>query len=169
MPSRPLWSAPRVGGDLSGRPVRRRGHVPEFSGDGYETGTRSRRNPDNASTSGMARMTKFWGNESWREAAYAESKQFGLFGTEVEKNSQTRNSWRHSPKDLKRSRALSSFQSPCQCETARMLWCIICFLPRRKRSLKKSSPAFLTSIDSGSAEPASSNDMSHSLNSERVN
>jgi three-Cys-motif partner protein len=44
-----------------------------------------RRNPGNASTSGMARMTKFWGNESWREAAYAESKQFGLFGTAVEK------------------------------------------------------------------------------------
>jgi hypothetical protein len=43
------------------------------------------RNPDNASRIGMARMTRFWGNESWREAAYAKSKQIGLFGTKVEK------------------------------------------------------------------------------------
>jgi three-Cys-motif partner protein len=28
-------------------------------------------------------MTKFWGDESWRQVAYAESPQAGLFGTEI--------------------------------------------------------------------------------------
>jgi three-Cys-motif partner protein len=43
------------------------------------------RNPDKVSTSGVARMTKFWGDESWREAAYAESRQLTFFGKEMKK------------------------------------------------------------------------------------
>jgi three-Cys-motif partner protein len=34
---------------------------------------------------GIERMTKFWGDDSWKEVAYAESAQGGLFGREVVK------------------------------------------------------------------------------------
>jgi three-Cys-motif partner protein len=30
-------------------------------------------------------MTKFWGDESWKQAAYAESPQRSFFGTEIVK------------------------------------------------------------------------------------
>jgi three-Cys-motif partner protein len=36
--------------------------------------------PDNATDAQKGRMTKFWGDESWREAAYDESIQSQLFG-----------------------------------------------------------------------------------------
>jgi three-Cys-motif partner protein len=35
--------------------------------------------------SGIERMTKFWGDESWKKAAYAKSPQGGLFGPEIVK------------------------------------------------------------------------------------
>lgn len=38
-------------------------------------------NPSRVTTSQAARMTAFWGDESWREAAYEESPQFDLFGS----------------------------------------------------------------------------------------
>jgi three-Cys-motif partner protein len=38
------------------------------------------RNRDRVPHGGVERMTKFWGDESWKGAAYAESPQSGLFG-----------------------------------------------------------------------------------------
>ena len=60
------------------------------------------RNPDKVSTSGVARMTKFWGDESWRQAAYAESRQLGFFGNKMEKqeNAQIAAAFRKRLKDV---------------------------------------------------------------------
>jgi three-Cys-motif partner protein len=38
------------------------------------------RNPENVSKDSIERMTRFWGDESWRAAAYAEDPQTNLFG-----------------------------------------------------------------------------------------
>jgi three-Cys-motif partner protein len=43
------------------------------------------RNPDRVPKSGVDRMNRFWGDESWRQAAYGESPQGNLFGTEMVK------------------------------------------------------------------------------------
>ena len=43
------------------------------------------RNPDKVPKSGQDRMTRFWGDESWKQAAYGESPQGNLFGTEMVK------------------------------------------------------------------------------------
>jgi three-Cys-motif partner protein len=45
------------------------------------------RNPDKAPLGGVDRMNKFWGDESWRNAAYAEARQRSFFGPELEKQS----------------------------------------------------------------------------------
>jgi three-Cys-motif partner protein len=37
------------------------------------------RNPDKVPREGIDRMTRFWGDESWKQAAYAKSKQADLF------------------------------------------------------------------------------------------
>jgi three-Cys-motif partner protein len=37
------------------------------------------RNPDQAPQEGVERMNRFWGDESWKQAAYAESPQHDLF------------------------------------------------------------------------------------------
>ena len=37
------------------------------------------RAPDRASEEGVERMNRFWGDESWKQAAYAESRQQSLF------------------------------------------------------------------------------------------
>ncbi len=45
-----------------------------------------RRNPDKVPPDGIERMNKFWGDESWRQAAYVRSKQQNLFSEpELEK------------------------------------------------------------------------------------
>jgi three-Cys-motif partner protein len=36
-------------------------------------------NPAAAPQDGIERMTRFWGDDSWKQAAYAESSQYGLF------------------------------------------------------------------------------------------
>jgi three-Cys-motif partner protein len=41
--------------------------------------------PNQALPGGVERMTRFWGDESWREVAYKKSRQQGFFGTELEK------------------------------------------------------------------------------------
>lgn len=41
--------------------------------------------PEKVPKARVDRMTKFWGDESWRQVAYAESPQAGLFGTEIVK------------------------------------------------------------------------------------
>jgi three-Cys-motif partner protein len=41
--------------------------------------------PEKVPRDGIERMTRFWGDESWRMAAYEESKQANLFGFEPEK------------------------------------------------------------------------------------
>ena len=38
------------------------------------------RHPEEVPTSGIQRMNRFWGNESWREAAYTPSRQQKLWG-----------------------------------------------------------------------------------------
>jgi three-Cys-motif partner protein len=38
------------------------------------------KNPDKVPQDGIDRMAKFWGDESWKKAAYAESRQGTLFG-----------------------------------------------------------------------------------------
>ena len=43
------------------------------------------RNPDQVPKSGIDRMNRFWGDDSWRQAAYEESPQGNLFGTEMVK------------------------------------------------------------------------------------
>jgi three-Cys-motif partner protein len=37
------------------------------------------RTPDRASADGIERMNRFWGDETWKQAAYAKSRQMGLF------------------------------------------------------------------------------------------
>jgi three-Cys-motif partner protein len=39
------------------------------------------RNPEQAPRDGIERMTRFWGDDSWRRAAYVESPQQNLFST----------------------------------------------------------------------------------------
>jgi three-Cys-motif partner protein len=43
------------------------------------------RNPEKVRQDGIERMNRFWGDDSWRGAAYAASRQGNLFGTETEK------------------------------------------------------------------------------------
>ena len=43
------------------------------------------RRPENAPKSGIERLNRFWGDDSWKQAAYRPSSQRGLFGDEVEK------------------------------------------------------------------------------------
>lgn len=43
------------------------------------------KNAEKEAGEGAARLTRFWGDESWRKAAYAESKQGNLFGAVLEK------------------------------------------------------------------------------------
>jgi three-Cys-motif partner protein len=43
------------------------------------------KNPEKISHDGLERMTKFWGDESWKQAAYAESPQGSFFGREMVK------------------------------------------------------------------------------------
>lgn len=43
------------------------------------------KNPDQVPKSGIDRMNRFWGDESWRGAAYGESPQGNLFGVEMVK------------------------------------------------------------------------------------
>ena len=38
------------------------------------------RNPEHVRPSGIRRMTSFWGDESWRDIAYEDNPQLGLFG-----------------------------------------------------------------------------------------
>jgi three-Cys-motif partner protein len=45
------------------------------------------KNPGRVSQDGIERMTKFWGDESWKQAAYAESPQGSFFGPEMVKQS----------------------------------------------------------------------------------
>ena len=41
--------------------------------------------PERVPQDGLERMTGFWGDETWRMAAYAESPQASLFGPEMVK------------------------------------------------------------------------------------
>lgn len=43
------------------------------------------RNADNVPAEGVERMNKFWGDDSWKRAAYAENPQGSLFGPEMVK------------------------------------------------------------------------------------
>jgi three-Cys-motif partner protein len=43
------------------------------------------KNPERVPQDGIERMTKFWGDESWKKAAYAESPQGSFFGPEMVK------------------------------------------------------------------------------------
>jgi three-Cys-motif partner protein len=41
------------------------------------------RDPDKAPAGGVDRMNKFWGDDSWRDAVYAEPRQRSFFGPEL--------------------------------------------------------------------------------------
>lgn len=41
------------------------------------------RHPERVPVGGVERMTRFWGNESWRTAAYVEDPQTSLFGPQI--------------------------------------------------------------------------------------
>jgi three-Cys-motif partner protein len=43
------------------------------------------KNPDTAPADGIERMTRFWGDDSWKRVAYVESPQGSLFGPETVK------------------------------------------------------------------------------------
>ena len=43
------------------------------------------KNPENVPQDGIERMKKYWGDESWKQAAYAESPQRNFFGPEIVK------------------------------------------------------------------------------------
>jgi three-Cys-motif partner protein len=43
------------------------------------------RSPERATPEGVDRMTRFWGDETWKQVAYAESPQQSLFGPEFVK------------------------------------------------------------------------------------
>ena len=43
------------------------------------------KHPEKVPVGGVERMTKFWGDESWKQAAYVRSRQGGLFGPEIVK------------------------------------------------------------------------------------
>jgi three-Cys-motif partner protein len=45
------------------------------------------KDPNKVPASGVERMNKFWGDDSWKQAAYAESAQGGLFGRDTVKQS----------------------------------------------------------------------------------
>jgi three-Cys-motif partner protein len=45
------------------------------------------RDPENTPAGGVDRMNRFWGDESWRSVAWTESRQGGLFGPVMEKQS----------------------------------------------------------------------------------
>ena len=45
------------------------------------------KNPEKVPQSGVDRMTKFWGDESWRKAAYTQAPQLNFFGPELVKQS----------------------------------------------------------------------------------
>jgi three-Cys-motif partner protein len=45
------------------------------------------RNPEKVPPAGVERMTRFWGDDSWEQAAYAVSRQGNLFGPERVKQS----------------------------------------------------------------------------------
>jgi len=63
-------------------------------------------NPDKVDPSQKDRMSFFWGDENWHEAAY--SKHQGLFDTIEEKNS-NEVLLKHLGKDFKKWRVLSMF------------------------------------------------------------
>ncbi len=44
-------------------------------------------NPGKVPQEGIERMTRFWGDDSWKQAAYAESRQKDMFSTPIEKQS----------------------------------------------------------------------------------
>lgn len=48
------------------------------------------RNPEEVPQAGLDRMNRFWGNESWRQAAYEESRQGNFFGLELVKQDNER-------------------------------------------------------------------------------
>jgi hypothetical protein len=107
------------------------------------------RNPEKVPQSGVDRMTKLWGDQSWREAAYAESRQTNLFEPEMVK--QRKETWRSSQRfasDSRRSPASALFRNHCQCGIAGIRLSITCFLLRPRPLRKKSLPTSSISIGS---------------------
>jgi three-Cys-motif partner protein len=103
------------------------------------------RAPENAPKDGIERMSRFWGDESWRQAAYIESDQGNLFsGRELVKqdNAAIVKAFQT------RLRAIAGFEfvpEPCRCAIATRPSSIICFSHRKSRSRKRSSRTSFTS------------------------
>jgi three-Cys-motif partner protein len=60
------------------------------------------KDPEKAPAGGIERMNNFWGDDSWRDAAYAESRQGNFFGTDLEKqdNEQIVAAFQKRPKEV---------------------------------------------------------------------
>lgn len=66
------------------------------------------KNPENVPEHGVERMTAFWGDESWRDAAYAESPQLSLLG-DPEMVKQTNDDVAEAFRERLRKKALFAF------------------------------------------------------------
>jgi three-Cys-motif partner protein len=92
------------------------------------------KNPEKVPQSGVDRMNKFWGDESWREAAYAESRQASLFGFEPEMvkqgNEQIVVAFRNR---LKKVASFDFVPAPLPMRTAGTRSSITCFSRRPRR------------------------------------
>src|SRR5258708_19179944 len=98
------------------------------------------RNPEKVPQDGIDRMNTFWGDESWRKAAYAQNPQGNLlFDREMVKqpNEAIVAAFR---KRLREVAGFSFVPDPLRCETAQTPLCIICFSRHRSRWQRRSSP-----------------------------
>jgi three-Cys-motif partner protein len=83
LPAGSLWAPSGLGGNGTRRHVQGDRYFPKFSGHGHEP-ERDLAAARKAPKDGVERMNRFWGDESWRDAAYAESRQTNLFSTTPE-------------------------------------------------------------------------------------
>jgi|SRR5687767_1851091 len=104
-------------------------------------------NPEKVPQDGIDRMTKFWGDESWKQAAYAESPQGNFFRAEIVKQGNDEIVAAFTRR-LKKVAGFQFVPKPLPMKTAPMLWCTIYFLPPRNPWQKKSSSTF--SVSTGS-------------------
>jgi hypothetical protein len=84
-------------------------------------------NPDYVDEVDIIRMNAFWGDASWRIAAY--QPQRNLLGQKIDKktgNEAIAAAFRDRLRDVA---GFKLFQNRCRCETLEVLLCTICFLP----------------------------------------
>ena len=80
MPARPIWIALGLAGYISSRTIQA---IDIFLNFPVMDMNRNAiwKNPENVPQEGVERLNSFWGDGSWKDAAYGESEQAVLFGT----------------------------------------------------------------------------------------